>query len=214
MGHSAAGTARIRRALWLVHGVWTELPPGNDFDDVQWKEDFRREMRRVADVVHGAAEIPARPGHAGGRYDTDVSRWTLGYIIGREWEPYAVKAHDGRAAAPASYHGRYLGLARGTPIDAWMAAECDYLLGYEVATYNALRLIAYTNWPTLESAQPYDRIHRGIAQSEWHLDARVGRRWGTGNRLDVFGTVTNSAVSSTSGAFRYRTAGVSVRLGL
>ena len=54
----------------------------------------------------------------------------------------------------------------------------------------------------------------GVAQSEWHLDARIGRRWGVGNRLDVFGAVTNSAVSSTSGAFRYRTAGVSVRLGL
>ena len=103
------------RALWLVHGVWTELPPGNDFDDAEWKEEFRREMRRVADVVHGAAEIPARPGHAGGRYDADVSRWTLGYIIGREWEPYAVKAYDGRDAAPASYRGRYLDLARGTP---------------------------------------------------------------------------------------------------
>ncbi len=54
----------------------------------------------------------------------------------------------------------------------------------------------------------------GATQSEWHIDARLGRRWGTGNRLDVFGTVTNSAVSSTSGAFRYRTAGVSLRLGL
>jgi hypothetical protein len=154
------------RVLWLVHGVWTELPPGNDFDDVQWKEEFRREMRRVADVVHGAAEIPARPGHASGRYDTDVSRWTLGYIIGREWEPYAVKAYDGRAAAPASYRGRYLDLARGTPIDAWMAAECDYLLGYEVAMYNALRPIAYTNWPTLD---PLKHMTESTAEEE--------RRW-------------------------------------
>lgn len=54
----------------------------------------------------------------------------------------------------------------------------------------------------------------GAAQSEWHVEARLGRRWGTGNRLDVFGAVTNSAVSSTSGAFRYRTAGVALRVGL
>src|SRR4029079_16975705 len=119
-----------------------------------------------ADVVHGAAEIPPRPGHAGGRYDADVSRWTLGYIIGREWEPYAVKAFDGRAASPASYRGRYLDLARGTPMDAWMAAECDYLLGYEVATYNALRPIAYTNWPTLD---PLNHTTESTAEEE--------RRW-------------------------------------
>jgi tetratricopeptide (TPR) repeat protein len=54
----------------------------------------------------------------------------------------------------------------------------------------------------------------GDAQSEWHLEARLGRRWGLGNRVELFGLVTNSAVSSTSGAFRYRSAGATVRLGL
>ena len=54
----------------------------------------------------------------------------------------------------------------------------------------------------------------GSAQTEWHGEARIGRRWGVGNRLDIFGTVTNSAVSSTSGAFRYRSAGVALKLGL
>ena len=55
---------------------------------------------------------------------------------------------------------------------------------------------------------------RGAAQSEWHVEGRVGRRWGLGNRVELFGLVTNSAVSSTSGAFRHRAAGLSVRLGL
>jgi tetratricopeptide (TPR) repeat protein len=55
---------------------------------------------------------------------------------------------------------------------------------------------------------------RGAAQSEWHIDGRVGPRWGIGNRIELFGLITNSAVSSTSGAFRYRSAGLSVRLGL
>lgn len=54
----------------------------------------------------------------------------------------------------------------------------------------------------------------GVAQSEWHVEARLGRRWGAGNRIEGFGGVTNSALSSTSGAFRYRTAGVSLKLGL
>ena len=54
----------------------------------------------------------------------------------------------------------------------------------------------------------------GAAQTEWHVEGRVGRRWGVGNRVELFGLVTNSAVSSTTGAFRYRSAGVNVRLGL
>lgn len=40
---------------------------------------------------------------------------------------------------------------------------------------------------------------QGDAQSEWHLEARLGRQWGMGNRVEAFGLVTNSAVSSTSG---------------
>jgi hypothetical protein len=55
---------------------------------------------------------------------------------------------------------------------------------------------------------------RGAAQGEWHLEGRLGPRWGSGNRIELFGLITNSAVSSTTGAFRYRSAGLTVRLGL
>src|SRR5207247_544363 len=58
------------RALWLLHGVWTELPPGDDYDAVNWKAAFRAEMRRVVDLVHGHGLIAARPGHAFGRHDS------------------------------------------------------------------------------------------------------------------------------------------------
>ncbi len=54
----------------------------------------------------------------------------------------------------------------------------------------------------------------GAAQTEWHIEGRLGRRWGVGNRIELFGLFTNSAVSSTSGAFRYRSAGLNVRVGL
>ena len=106
-------------------------------------------MRRVVDLVHGAATIPPRPGHAAGRYDADVSRWMLGYIIGREWEPFAVKAFDARKPA-GSYRGRFLRVQHGPAMDLWLAQQCDFMLAYEADSYNALRPIAYTNWPTLD----------------------------------------------------------------
>jgi Flp pilus assembly protein TadD len=55
---------------------------------------------------------------------------------------------------------------------------------------------------------------RGAAQSEWHLEGRTGPRWGSGNHIELFGLITNSAVSSTTGAFRSRAAGLIARLGL
>jgi hypothetical protein len=137
------------RVLWLVHGVWTELPPGHDFDHQVWKGAFQSEMRRVVDLIHGAATITKRPGQAAGRYDADVSPWVLAYIIGREWEPFAVTAFDSRRPG-GTYRGRYLEIDKAPAMDVWMAQQCDLMLAYEADGYNALRPIAYTNWPTLD----------------------------------------------------------------
>src|SRR5882762_6817582 len=92
--------AHPERALWLLHGVWTELPPGDDYDAVAWKAPFRAEMRRVVDLVHGHGLIAARPGHAFGRYDADVSDHVLGFIIGREWEPFSIRAYNAPTLDP------------------------------------------------------------------------------------------------------------------
>jgi tetratricopeptide (TPR) repeat protein len=138
------------RALWLLHGVWTELPPHDDYDAAAWKAAFRAEMRRVVDVVHGHALIAARPGHAYGRYGGDVSDYVLAFIIGREWEPFSIHAYNAQRRERTRFAGRFLAVDRGTPADVWMAAQCDYLLGYEWNAYHAQRPIAYTNWPTLD----------------------------------------------------------------
>jgi tetratricopeptide (TPR) repeat protein len=52
------------------------------------------------------------------------------------------------------------------------------------------------------------------AQSEWHAEARAARRWAVDNEVALSGGISNSAESSTTGAFRYYTAALSVRLGL
>ena len=159
------------RALWLLHGVWTELPPGDDYDAVNWKAAFRAEMRRVVDLVHGHGLIAARPGHAFGRYDGDVSDHVLGFIIGREWEPFSIRAYNARRRDRTAFAGRFLALDRGTPADVWMAEQCDYLLTYEWDTYHAQRPIAYTNWPTLD---PLSHPTEPTLEEEQRLRRRYG----------------------------------------
>jgi hypothetical protein len=139
--------------LWLIHGVWTELPPGRleeRYDDPRWRAAFRAEARRVVDLLHGRAAIDPRPGHASGVYRSDVSRWVLAYITGREWEPYSVVEYSRLHPDRTSYRGRFVETVAGNPAEVWLAAESDELLRYEVATYNTIRPIAYTNWPTLD----------------------------------------------------------------
>ena len=135
--------------LWLIHGVWTELPPRSDFDNAKWKSEFFGEMQHVADVIHGHADIAARPGHASGHYRSEVSRWVLGYIIGREWEPHAIQQFN-TMSTRRSWNGAYLDMPNGTAAEAWMAEASEHIVAYEMKTYNAQRPVAYTNWPTLD----------------------------------------------------------------
>ena len=164
--------AHPNQLLWLVHGVWTELPPRHDFNNPKWKGQLQAEMRRVVDLVHGAASIPLRPGHAAGSYDADVSDWVLGYIIGREWEPFAVKAFD-KGKPAAGYQGRFLRVKNGPAMDVWMAQQCDFMLAYEADTHNALRPIAYTNWPTLD---PLSHPTEATTAEEAEWRRRSGRK--------------------------------------
>ncbi|HTY05761.1 MAG TPA: tetratricopeptide repeat protein [Gemmatimonadales bacterium] len=142
--------AHPEQALWLIHGVWAEPPPRDDYDDPAWRSDFLAEMRRVVDIIHGHALLGARPGHSYGRYDADVSDHTLAYLIGREWEPATIVAFDSLHPADTTFTGRFLTLPHGTPADEWMAAQCDSMLGLEWDLYHTSRPIAYTNWPTLD----------------------------------------------------------------
>ena len=164
--------SHAKETLWLIHGVWTESPPRHDFEDSTWKADFRQEMERVVDVLHGANRIPVRSGHASGRYDADVSRWVLAYIIGREWEPFAVKEFDAGHPDARGFQGRFLETGPAPAVDAWMAEECDYLLAYEQRRFNALRPIAYTNWPSLD---PLYHVTESTGREERAWRDAVGR---------------------------------------
>ena len=141
----------VEAPLWLVHGVWAELPPDHDYQDATWEGEFFGEMRHVVDLLHGRSDIAPRPGHASGFYTADVSRWTLAYIIGREWEPYSVIEFDARHPGTSDWSGHFLRVVDGTASDVWMARACEYLIAYEMNTYRAQRPVAYTNWPTLDA---------------------------------------------------------------
>jgi Tfp pilus assembly protein PilF len=145
--------AHASHPVRLIHGVWAEPPPGEKeekYDDPQWLAQFQREMQRVVSLVHGDATIPASPGHANGAYRADVSAWTLGYIIGREWEPYSVVTYNALQRRKSTYAGKYITISGGNALETWLAEQCDYMVSFEMERYNAQRPIAYTNWPTLD----------------------------------------------------------------
>ncbi len=170
----AYNTAHPEAPLWLIHGVWAELPPDYEYDDPNWEGEFFREMRWVVDVVHGRADLPRRPGHAAGRYLADVSPWTLAFIVGREWEPFSVDVYNRRAPRQTDWLGRYIELRDGSPIEAWLAKACEQIVAYETETYRHQRPVAYTNWPTLDPI--YHRTET-TAEEEVAIRRALGERF-------------------------------------
>lgn len=143
-------TRNPARTLWLVHGVWTELPKDDDYRGADFEGEFFSEIHDVVDLLHGRADIEYRPGHAFGYYESDVSPWTLAYIIGREWEPFSALAFDSIRAGESGFQGRYVTVSGGNAMDAWMGRAVEEVVAYETETYRAQRPVAYTNWPTLD----------------------------------------------------------------
>lgn len=137
------------RRLWLIQGAWAELPDGNDFSNPDYVEELDAEIARVIDAVHGDVVLPPRPGHAAGIYDTDASASLLGVLVGREWEPYAVKAFD-TSHPLGSYDGTYFKVESAPAMEQWVARECDTAAKYEAKRYRTLHPLSFANWPTLD----------------------------------------------------------------
>ena len=167
----------LKRPLYLIHGVWTELPEELDTTDLPtaaslalhdyragFRDQFVAEIKRVIDVIHGRADIDAKPGHASGNYTADVSRWNMAYLVGREWEPYSIVSYNERKDAPTSFSGKYVRALNVSPFEAWLADILDTTVVYEMDRYNAQRPVSTIGWPTTD---PLYHVTESSAKEEY-----------------------------------------------
>jgi hypothetical protein len=159
------------RPIWLFQEVWTELPETNDFWNRAFTRGFEDEIRLCVDALHGNADVRHRPGHASGRYDADVSRFLAGWLLGREWEPYAVRVTQERHPDSTRFRGTYFAVDGGTAMETWLARMCDVAASYEASRYGLARAVSFVNWPTLDPMRHPTESERGGAESEHDEDA-------------------------------------------
>lgn len=139
-----------RPRLWLLQGVWADLPPDDNFGDQDYVATFEAEIARVIDAVHGDLVLDPARGTARGIFDTDVSAFTLGWIIGREWEPYAVVAFEDMNPGTCRHDGQFVSVPTGRAMECWIGRVLDFGAAYEARRYAAGRPLAFANWPTLD----------------------------------------------------------------
>lgn len=160
------------KPLFLLQGAWLKEPEEDpetahdpDYLSPAIRSWFADEIDKVVDVVHGNRTIPhgsaqdrINYGRAFGTFDADCSPWLIGYLIGREVEPYTIETTEAKhsTAKERSYTtGKYFSIHNVTAVEAFIVEHMDYLMRLQVARYGEQRPIGFSNWPTLDPLAHY-----------------------------------------------------------
>ncbi len=101
------------KKLYLMQGVWAKIPEDENYFNQAYARDFQKEILNVIDLIHGNAVIEAKPGHGHGTYVSDISRYVIGILLGREWEPKAVIETNNENNLQ-HYSGKFISMNHGT----------------------------------------------------------------------------------------------------
>ncbi|MCA9610635.1 MAG: hypothetical protein KC619_33800, partial [Myxococcales bacterium] len=130
---------RPDRPIYLLHGIWL-IDPEEGADLYSLTEVFDDAVTAYLDSIHGVRDA----------YDTDVSPWVLGWVIGREVLATEVMLTDRNHPEATSYEGTTMRLASGSPTEVWFTERMDRLVAQEQARWGESRPIALSSWMELD----------------------------------------------------------------
>jgi hypothetical protein len=141
--------ANPHNPLFFFQGVWLEEEYEGYYGDLLFlNETFENEIQENVDCVHGNRVISARLGKAWGTYAIDVSKWNIGYIIGREVHPGEVMTTNKFHPGNTSFSGVHFSIESVNATEAWITSKLDYLVDYEFTNHGTQRPVSFSSWPT------------------------------------------------------------------
>lgn len=141
------------KPLYLFQGIWLEEVENNTstaYDLTNWVTSFTKEIHEVIDCIHGNGDIAYRYGKSYGRYLSDLSRWTAGYILGREISPQEVDTTNIHHQSDNTYFGTELSIGGATASEVFVTRMLDIAMTYEAQSYLSKRPVSISSWPTLD----------------------------------------------------------------
>jgi len=150
------------KPLYVFHGIWLdEENHSKNLRDMQSSYDDN--IVETIECVHGHNYVFERLGRAHGEFDTDISPWVIGWLVGREVFPDEVQTTNLIPEKRTSYRGAYVSLPSGSETEAWWTERIDKIAAYEASHYNVYRPISVSSWPTLD---PIHHPTEGLGASE------------------------------------------------
>ncbi len=145
--------------LYLLQGVAVNDYIQNSYRDgynEEFCDSFLTDCKNAVDVVHGNKKFSlGRKAAAGsGSYRKDVSKWTIGYIWGIDWEGKTIAYTNQKFENDAnycSYQGEYIYTTEEAgAFEAMLAYVADMTIRYESKKYKEQRLFAFSNHPVTD----------------------------------------------------------------
>ncbi len=144
-------TINAQNPLLFFQGVWLEEElEGYENDLTFLTPSFQNEIEENVDCVHGNRNIANRVGKAYGSYTKNVSRWCLGYIIGREVYPGEIATTNEDHPQPTAFSGDHFAIENSTASELFFTSMMDHLVHYERNNYQTERPVSVSSWPTLD----------------------------------------------------------------
>jgi len=137
------------KKLYLIQGIWAEEPDDRNYYNADFKKKYEKEIRKAINVINGNAFIKPKVGHASGVYVSDVSKYVIGILLGREWEPKSV-LYTNNENKISQFTGNFVTINNGTAMEVWLAEMMDYAVQYETQTYLTQHPVSFINWLPLD----------------------------------------------------------------
>ena len=141
--------------LYLLQGITFNSYLHNSRRDAFHKdvlEDVRDACRTTVDVIHGRKRLALRKGHIGsGSYTSDVSEWTIGFILGSQFPTEFISYTDHTYSIDAeknTYKGTFLETTSdSSPFESFLAMAGDFLITYENNKYKMQTMTGFSCYP-------------------------------------------------------------------
>lgn len=101
---------------------------------------FKEDINKIIDIIHGNS----------GKYNTDVSGYLTGYILGVKWNPVVVDYTNRNREDKMEYDGQFVYTESAKPFENFLANVMDHTISYETAEYKWQHPISFVNSVTTD----------------------------------------------------------------